>query len=146
MTASEMAERGAGVFQGRTEKMLHTSRLAVATLLLLSHVVMIATMRLLLATYEPDPNGFRLDDLQEVFWWTILTLPPIAIASAAPSRASLAVAAVAHAASPLTLLPIMQTPGDDLNFAIFVWWGYLPVLMIAAFALEAWWRNRRAAD
>jgi hypothetical protein len=110
-------------------------RLAV---IVAAHVVMLASFRWLLVRYEPDPSGLRLGTLSDLVLWAALTLAAPLIALASRSVVGLTVCAAVHAMSPLALLSTATDPGADLNFAVLLWWGPVPVAVCLVVALDRW--------
>lgn len=90
-----------------------------------AHACMLVLMGGLVAHYQPDPNGFRLNHLDVLAWFAVLTLPPLVIGMIARSGVAIGLIATAHALSPLSLVNAMRE--EDLNFALILWWIPLPL-------------------
>ena len=101
------------------------SRVAI---LALGHLTMVAVMFVLLETYEPEPNGFRFDSFAPLASFVVLTLGPVVIGLFAQRLRAVVLIALLQAASPLVLLPQLQSGEGDLNFVLLLWWYPLPVL------------------
>ena len=99
---------------------------------------MLILMGGLIAHYQPDPNGFRLNHLDALAWFAIFTLPPLVIGILARSRSAIGVIAAGQALSPLSLINAMRD--EDLNFAVLLWW--IPLPFFTGFVVIADWLHR----
>lgn len=110
--------------------------------LVTGQLVMLAVMHFLLEALEPEPNGFRFDDAEKTLSFAAYSLPPLLIGAFAWSRAGVGAISLLQAASPLLLLPVMLDPEADLNFAMLLWWVYLPPVTAVMLAVD-WWLAKR---
>jgi hypothetical protein len=108
-----------------------------------AHAAMIGAMRWVLVTYQPEPNGFRLDDLAEVASFAAYTGLPVLLILAARSRLVTTAMGVVHALSPLVLIPTARNPNEDLNFAMLLWLLPVPIVLGLLLMLGEWRRSGR---
>ena len=109
---------------------------ARVAILAIGHLTMVAVMFVLLETYEPDPNGFRFDSFTVLASFIVFTLGPVVIGMFAKRLGAVALIAVLQAASPLVLLPQLQSGEGDLNFVYLLWWLPLPVVAALILAFD----------
>lgn len=112
-------------------------------ILAVGHLAMVAVMFVLLETYEPDPNGFRFDSFAKIASFVVLALGPVVIGLFAKRLGAVGLIAVLQAASPLVLLPQLQSGEGDLNFVLLLWWFPLPVVAALILAFEQFSISRR---
>jgi len=110
---------------------------------LAAHLCMLILMGGLVAHYQADPNGFRLNHLDVLAWFAVFTVPPLVVGTMARSRSAIGVIAAAHALSPLALINAMRT--EDLNFALIIWWIPLPFFVGVVVITDWLIRSRRSA-
>lgn len=102
----------------------------------LGHAAMLLYFGLLLAWFEPDPNGLRFDDIGTLVTYAAWSSPPLFVGLATRSRAATIAAAAIHVASPSLLIASMLDPSGDLNFALLMWWFPVPVAVAAIAATD----------
>ena len=105
-----------------------------ATVLIVAHVAMVGLLKLMLSDYPRD--AYVLGSTSRVLWFALLSTPPVVVGLAARKPHTAVLIALVHALSPLGLLGILRTPGEDLNFMMFVWWAYVPAIAGIVLGLE----------
>lgn len=106
------------------------------------HLVMLAVLGLILDLIEPDPSGFRLSSPESLIWFGALTaVGPLLGLFCVSLRATVAVASI-QAFSPLALLPTALDQEADLSFAVLLWWGPVPAVVLAVVVADRRFSSR----